>query len=283
MLIAQLSDPHVRAGGRLAYGVADTGAFLERAVDALLALAPRPDLVLVTGDLAHDGLQEEYGTARAALDRLPMPVAVVPGNHDHRDRLRAAFPIEGFAHPHPRFVQFAVDAAGPVRVLALDTLVPGQPHGELCPGRLAWLEERLAEAPDRPTVLALHHPPIRTGIAHMDAINCRNADALGVLVRRRPNVERLLCGHLHRPIQARWQGTLVTVAPSVAHQVALDLGPDAPAAFVMEPPACLLHRWTEATGLVTHQAYVGGYPGPYAFDEQPAEAARRQAFTAPWR
>ena len=246
--------------------VADTGTLLDRAVAALLALRPRPDLVLVSGDLAYDGAEDEYQALREKLGRLPMPLGVIPGNHDDRARLRASFPIDRFAHPHPTFVQYAVEGL-PVRVLALDTLVPGQAHGELCAERLAWLEDRLADAPERPTVLTMHHPPVVTGIDHMDAINCRNGEALAAIVRRHPNVERILCGHLHRPIQLRWNGTLLVVAPSVAHQVTLDLRPKAPAEFAMEPPAYLLHHWIEGTGLVTHQAYVEPYPGPYPFQD----------------
>jgi hypothetical protein len=85
------------------------------------------------------------------------------------------------------------------------------------------LAAQLAEAPDRPTLLMMHHPPLVTGIEPMDAINGANAEALEHLVRRHPGIERIVCGHHHRPIQARWQGTLVSVAPGIAHQVTLDL------------------------------------------------------------
>jgi 3',5'-cyclic-AMP phosphodiesterase len=269
MLVAHLSDTHARPEGAFAYGIVDTNAALARAVDAVLALRPRPDAVLISGDLAHEGLAEEYRVLRRQLDRLaPVPVHVVPGNHDRRDELRAAFPDRPRLREHPVFVQYAADL-GPLRLLALDTVVPGRDHGELCPERLAWLDARLAEAPDRPALVMMHHPPIACGIGHMDDIACRDADALGGVIGRHRHVERVLCGHHHRPIQARWRGTLVSVAPSVAHQVALDLEPGAEAAFTLEPPAFHVHRWTPGVGLVTHQAYVGPYPGPHPFALDP--------------
>src|SRR5207244_10788268 len=125
----------------------------------------------------------------------------------------------------------------PVRLVALDTLVPSQVGGLLCEERLGWLAARLAEAPDRPTVIFMHHPPFVTGIAHMDSYGLPSAREFAEVVRRHPQVERILCGHLHRPIQARVGGTLASTAPSTAHQVALDLEDDNPLMFTMEPPA----------------------------------------------
>ena len=269
MLVAHLSDFHVRPEGRLAYGVVDTNAALARAVDAVLVLRPSPDAVLISGDLADCGLPEEYRLLRAQLDRrAPVPVHVVPGNHDRREGLRAAFPDEPRLREHAVFVQYATDL-GPLRLLALDTVVPGRDHGELCPERLAWLDARLAEAPGRPTLVMMHHPPIACGIGHMDDIACRDADALGAVIGRHPQVERILCGHHHRPIQARWRGTLVSVAPSTAHQVTLDLRPGAGATFTLEPPAFHVHRWTPDAGVVTHQAYIGSHQGPHPFTPDP--------------
>ena len=145
MLIAQLTDLHVGPRGRLLHGIVDTEALLARAVDALLVFRPRPDLVLVSGDLVDAGLDEEYRLVRDQLDRLPMPVYAVPGNHDRREGFRAAFADRPWARAHPRFIQYALEAA-PLRILALDTLVPGEVHGELCPDRLDWLERELAGA-----------------------------------------------------------------------------------------------------------------------------------------
>jgi len=147
------------------------------------------------------------------------------------------------------------------------TLVVGKGSGLMCEERLAWLASRLEEAPARPTMIFMHHAPFHTGIAHMDRLGLEGAEALGEIIERHPQVERIVCGHLHRPIQMRWHGTVAMTSPSTAHQVVLGLEEEAPAAFVMEPPAFLLHVWTEASGLLTHTSYIGEFPGPYPFYE----------------
>jgi 3',5'-cyclic AMP phosphodiesterase CpdA len=112
----------------------------------------------------------------------------------------------------------------------------------------------------------MHHPPFRTGIAHMDRIGLDNAEAFGRIVAHHPQIEKIICGHLHRAIDTRWCGTAVSTCPSPAHQVALDLRPDGPSAFVMEPPGYQLHWWDGAR-LVSHTAFIGEFDGPYPFFE----------------
>ncbi len=263
MLIAQISDTHIRPKGVLAMGRVDTAGHLARAVAHITALRPAPDVVLVTGDLVDAGMAEEYAHLRELLAPLAMPVYLIPGNHDLRDPLRATFADHRYL-PHDGFLQYAVDS-GLVRLIALDTLTPGAPHGELCERRLNWLEQRLAES-DRPTILFMHHPPFECGMKGFDEARLNvGADRLAAIVRRHPNVERILCGHVHRPILVRWAGSIASVAPSTAHQAALDLSPGAPLTYSMDPPAVALHQWRPGTGLVTHLSYVGEYDGPYPF------------------
>jgi 3',5'-cyclic AMP phosphodiesterase CpdA len=145
-------------------------------------------------------------------------------------------------------------------------VIPGAGGGQLCDARLGWLDRTLAQSA-RPTVVALHHPPFATGIGHMDRISLANTEGLAEVLRRHPQVERVIAGHLHRPITCRFGGTVASVCPSPAHQVALDLSTEAPDHFVMEPPAFHLHVQTDS-GLVTHAAYIGDFAGPYPFREQ---------------
>ncbi len=264
MLLAQITDLHATARGRASFGVVDTTACLARAVDALIAHLPRPDAVLVTGDLAFDGRPEEYAVIAEELARLPVPVLAIPGNHDARGPFRAALVPRLCPSPDPVFLHWAVDL-GPLRVIGLDTLVEGSDHGELCPRRLAWLEVELARAAGRPVVLALHHPPFATGIGFMDRIGLRAPEALAGLVRAHGRVERVLCGHVHRSIQCAFAGTVASVAPATAHQVQLALAPEAPSRLTLEPPAFQLHQRTGDGPMVTHTAYVGPWPGPYPF------------------
>lgn len=266
MIVAQITDCHIKARGRLAYRVVDTAACLAAAVAQLTALDPRPDLVIATGDLADFGRAEEYELLRELLRPLSMPVYLIPGNHDDRDGLRTAFGADGY-FPATDFLSYVVD--GPdLRLVALDTVTPGESAGFLCARRLAWLERELRAAPECPTAIIMHHPPFRTGIAHMDAIGLEGADTFRAILARHPQVKRVFCGHLHRAVQtALGQNVIVSTAPSTAHQVCLDLRSDGPAAFVMEPPGYQIHVWDEGGSCITHTGVVGIYDGPYPFHE----------------
>lgn len=265
MLICQVTDLHMCRKGRLAYGAVDTNAMTDRALAVVAALDPRPDAVLVTGDLVESGEREEYLELLAMIRRhLAMPVHVVPGNHDGRRALQGALQDLLPLGMDAAFIQYVVDDL-PVRIVMLDTLVTGQNHGELCPERLDFLERSLSGSPDRPTIVAMHHPPFVSGIGFMDRDNLRNADEFAAVIARHKQVERIICGHVHRPVLARVAHAPVWVGPSVSHQVALALAPDAPGAYVMDPPAFSLHRWTETDGLVSHLGFVGPSSGPYPF------------------
>lgn len=271
MLICQLSDLHVCAPGALAYRRVDTAAHVRRCVADIARLDPRPDAIVITGDIADRGSVAEYQHARALLAPLAVPVHVIPGNHDNRDGLRQAFPSPYYAAGMADFLQYSAEI-GPIRLVALDTLVPGEGGGMLCERRLDWLAKALERARSSPVVIMMHHPPFETGIAYMDAVGLKTAYPLEPIVRSHSNVEAILCGHLHRTIVRRFAGTVAATSPSPAHQVALDFATGAPASFVMEPPGYLLHRWNERDGFTTYAAVVGDYDGPYRFYE-PGSAA----------
>jgi len=266
MLIAQITDTHVRAPGKLLMGRVDTAAFLAAAVAAVNRLDPPADLVLLTGDLVEAASAEEYAHFAALIAPLKAPAYLIPGNHDAREALRAAFPGHRYL-PREGFIQYALED-WPVRILALDTLIPGQGGGELCSERLAWLERALAAAPGRRTLVMMHHPPFPSGIPHMDRYGLANAGALAAVIARYPNVERIAAGHLHRSIQARFAGTVATTCPSAAHQIALDLLPEMPLRYIFEPPAFQLHLCSDAVGIVTHTVPVGDFAGPYLYKKE---------------
>jgi 3',5'-cyclic AMP phosphodiesterase CpdA len=263
-LLAQLSDLHVKAGGGLSYRVVDTAGMLRACVKHVLALPRRPDAVAITGDLTDGGLPEEYALLRELIAPLALPVYLIPGNHDQRAALRAAFPDHAYLGQSRDAIRYTIETH-PLRIVALDTVIPGESGGEVDEDSIAWLDGVLAQAPGRPTVVLMHHPPFTTHLAHMDKYGLRDPAPLAAVIRRHPQVERILCGHVHRAIEVRFAGTLAATAPSCAHQVALDLGVDAPGRFVMEPPAYRLHAYAPETGLVSHTAYVGEFAGPYPF------------------
>ena len=263
MLIAQITDTHVSTPESRNDRDFRTAEHLERAVAHLGALTPRPDVVLATGDLVERGDMDEYARLRELLEPLAMPVYVIPGNHDDREHLARVFGHHRYLPRDGGFIQYVVED-WPVRLVALDTLIPGESGGRLCAERLAWLDARLAESAERPTVVFMHHPPFVTGMRKMDEMGLEGSGALAAVIRRHPQVERLACGHLHRSIVRRFAGTVACTGPATAHQLALDLGEIPRLATVMEPPACLLHLWLGAgDGLVSHVSVIGDRHPPF--------------------
>ncbi len=246
----------------------DTPALLAKAVASVLTLQPPATAVVVTGDLVDRGSADEYAHLQQLLAPLTCPVWLMPGNHDSINSMRLAFPEHAELTPLADealspFVLWVREAAG-LRLIALDTVVEGAAHGTLCEHRLAWLDRSLAEAPRQPTIVAMHHPPFATGIEHMDGIGLRQGtDALADLLRRHPQVERVICGHLHRPIVRRFGGTVAMTVPSTAHQIVLDLRDGGPAAYRREPSGYALHAPLDGA-VVSHWVTVGEY-GPTEF------------------
>ena len=265
MLIAQISDTHVQLPGGLLDRNYNTAGNLARAVRHLNACTPQPDVVLLTGDAVDSGSPAEYGRLREILSALRAPLFVIPGNHDERDAMRRAFSDGGYL-PEQGFLQYTVED-WPVRMIGLDTYIPGEHGGRLCESRLAWLALRLNEARDRPTVIFMHHPPFRTGLAVMDAMGFGGAQALASLVRSHPQVHQIVAGHIHRPIVTRFGGTVASVCPSTAQQAVLDLRPEPYLAVVMEAPAVTLLWWDSASGsLVHHLSVIGERPAHVLYD-----------------
>jgi len=254
----------------MAYGGIDTNEMLRRAVAAIAALDPAPDCVLATGDLADCGLPAEYREIDAMLASLPMPTFVIPGNHDRRDVMRECLgDRHRYLHQHADFLQYVIDDY-PVRLIALDTVIAGEHGGIVCAAREAWLAEALAKGNGSPTIVFMHHPPFRTGVPAMDPMMCRTAPTFAPLVSRHPEIERIVAGHYHRPIVTRFAGTIGFVAPSTAHQVALDLRDGEPTRWILEPPGIALHTYASGSGIVSHVVPIGDF-GPIHDFELPAD------------
>jgi 3',5'-cyclic-AMP phosphodiesterase len=202
------------------WGGCDPIPALAAAVEAVQALRPRPDAVLVSGDLAEHAEDGEYDQVRELLAPIDAPVHVLPGNHDDRAALRRHFDLPG-VNSEP--VQYAAEL-GPLRLVVLDTTRPGEDPGALDEERLSWLDAELESAPDAPTVLAMHHPPLMSGIPALDAIGLPAQDcrALAAVVERHPQVRRLVAGHMHRAITAVLAGRAVLAVPSTYMQARLD-------------------------------------------------------------
>jgi 3',5'-cyclic AMP phosphodiesterase CpdA len=284
-LIAQISDLHVKPPGVLAYRKVDTAAGLARCIAELNRLAPRPDLVVISGDLADTPRAEDYDHLETLLAPLAIPLAAVPGNHDDRALLRAALPDQPYASADGPLN--SLRQIGDLDVVLVDSSVPGAPHGELDSTTLAWLDTTLAASTTRPALLFLHHPPFVTGIAHMDVQNLRNAADLAAILRRHPRARLVAAGHVHRATLTTFAGIPATICPAPSHAVALDLAhvpakwspvrrqghaptPESspPPSFRVEPPAFHLHVWIPGEpygSVVTHHVPIGDFDGPHPF------------------
>lgn len=241
MRIIQLSDLHLSC--QPLYGSVDTLAAFDRALHRVQA-SPAPDLLLITGDLVSNGAPEEYALLRNRLDPLPFPYALLPGNHDHRAGLRAAFPEQAWCTGSLCCQRIDVDAG---TLLLLDTVVAGEEWGEVAAAQLDWLEGACPDS--RPVLLAQHQPPFLVGISGMDAIRCRGDEVLAQWLARHEAVEALLCGHVHRFVSTSFAGRPARTAPSPAHQIALQ---DGPLAYTLEPGGYLAHDWFPGERLLTH-------------------------------
>jgi 3',5'-cyclic-AMP phosphodiesterase len=264
--IAQISDLHIKPPGSLAYGRVDTAAALERCVVSLNAFRPRPDFVVISGDLADTPTAEEYQHLERLLAPLELPFAGIPGNHDSRELMRAAFPSAAYAFPSGPLNQRL--EIGGLDLVLLDSSVPGKPHGQLDAPTSQWLEATLASSSDRPALVFLHHPPFTAGIWHMDRQNLLNAGELAAVVGRHPRVQRIATGHVHRATLTMFAGVATTICPAPNHAVDLDLAELREPSYKVEPPAFHLHSWFPGEGfgsVVTHQVPIGNFDGPHPF------------------
>jgi 3',5'-cyclic-AMP phosphodiesterase len=211
---------------------------LAAAVASARGLVPNPNAVLISGDLADHAVDAEYEQVRELLAPLEAPLYVLPGNHDDRLALRRHFGVPG-TDGEP--VQYAADL-GVLRLVVLDSKRAGEDRGELDANRLAWLEATLAAAPRVPTLLALHHPPLETGIPGFDKLGLPPADrrALGKVVEGHPQVRRIVAGHMHRTMSAELGGRSVLAVPSTYVQAQLEFDAEQ-IRLSADPPGFVVH------------------------------------------
>jgi 3',5'-cyclic AMP phosphodiesterase CpdA len=274
VLIAQISDLHITPPGTFAYGCVDTAAALTRTIDTLNRLAPRPDLVVISGDIAHSAAPEEYEHATKLLGALQMPYAALPGNHDDRGLMRDAFPDPAYGASDSALNSTRrVDA---LDILLIDSTVPNAVHGDLDATTLSWLENKLGASSTRPALLFLHHPPFDTGIVSSDEMRLLDANPLAALIERHPRVLLVAAGHVHRAAQTVFAGASATICPAGEQAVTLEFELRWPEAFRIEPPAFHLHAWLPGArfgSVVTHVVPIGEFPGPYSYGQATTSAA----------
>lgn len=262
VLIAQITDIHVGFASDEQPEKLNLARF--RATLARLMNGPnRPDLLVLSGDITDHGDAESFAKTTEMLRDCPFPIMPLVGNHDSREGLLGAFPQVQAADGG--FLHYVIEAGLGLRIICLDTLEDGRHGGAFCEARANWLSARLAEAPDVPTLIFMHHPPVVSGIDWMDpAPDEAWIIRLRAVLTGQHQVQAIHCGHLHRQITTSFAGIPLGVTPSVAPLVAMDLTPinkdipDSRELITAEPPTYALHRWDGAS-LVSHYERVGDW------------------------
>lgn len=221
--LVQVSDPHVGA----TWGHGDPALKLAVVVEAVRVLRPAADAVVLTGDLTDHATDAEYAAVRELLRPLPVPVHVLPGNHDDPGALGRHFGLADAVR------------VGDVRLVLADTTIPGSDAGALDVERL---DATLSREPDVPTLLAMHHPPLATGVRVEDgfALAADDRERLATALERHPQVLRVLAGHLHRVVVGDLAGRPVLTAPSTYVQARLDPA-TGEQSFGDDPPGFAVH------------------------------------------
>lgn len=269
MLIAQLTDIHIGFDPEARPEELNHTRF-RAALARVLETPNSPDLLVLSGDLTDHGDPESFARIASLLAEVPCPILPLVGNHDTREELLRAFPecpvADGFIH-------YVVEREG-LAIVCLDTLEPGRHGGAFCETRRDWLRARLAELGNTPVVIFMHHPPVISGIDWMDPLPGEDwlANFGAALAGHEERILAIHCGHLHRPLSARFQGIPLSVTPSVAPLVALDLTAIDPETadnrdlITTEPPIYALHRW-DGRDLVTHYETVSDWQVLASFGE----------------
>jgi 3',5'-cyclic AMP phosphodiesterase CpdA len=239
MVIVQISDPHVTREGESPGAGVDAAASFATALACASSLALRPSAIVVSGDLVEHGSRDEYRRLASLIRDVDIPVWLMTGNHDDREAMIDVFPALA-RHRVECGLQYEV-AVGDARLLLLDSLEEGQSWGTLGDARLRWLDEALA-GDHRPTLVFVHHPPVTTGLSHVDGSALVDGGALEYVIGRHPQVVRVASGHIHRSMSVEFAHTTLSVCPSTAHQFALDLAPDGRIVAVAEAPGFHVHR-----------------------------------------
>lgn len=251
MLVVQISDLHILKypdpkNETLAYN----SSRLRNAIELISALRPLPDVVVVTGDISHEGSEEDYAFCRELLEKLPCPYFLIPGNHDDRNLLRKIFPIKD-AVADSGFYQFNCNSY-PLQIIGIDTLEIGKVGGELCPARLDWVANALSHS-DKPVIILMHHPPYPFGFVQNSDMQCtRGTESLAKMIRKSGRVVAILCGHLHLQTSSIWAGVKSITTPSIAPAFKLEVEESKLLGWCPSSPAFAIHFLNENHTITTH-------------------------------
>ena len=254
MIIAQISDTHI------ALDVPDSDRRLRDfalTIADINTLDPAPDVIVHTGDIVHNGRQDEYAQAVATLAKARAPVYVLAGNKDNRAKLREAFLARGYLASDSDFVDYAIDDF-PVRLIALDTLNSGSNKGDFCPERVRRLIDLIDAETTKPIAVFTHHPPFEVMVGperlHFEAPE--KMAGLRRALQHSGRVVGVFSGHVHRAAAGHVGNIPATVMPCIATTRRYGEYP----AHMKACPVYQIHRFDPAWGFITQTRIVGGGP-----------------------
>lgn len=284
MKIFQLSDFHLRGDGKLSFQKADTIKSLKVTIDYFSKMKEYelPEFFIISGDLADGGTLEGYTLLKKYLDLLPRPYFVLPGNHDKREFFYDFFKKEApIDKKIGKYICYTLENY-PVRIIVVDTSMPNCHWGGLSEEVEKWLDEKLNENLEKPTLVFTHHPPFVSGLPAMDE-GFKNADKFAKILKKHKNL-RLCCGHMHTGIFTIWKGIPCVTCPPVAMLMEVDFrkkispyvtekekeenfkgGGDR---FFLGNPAYLIHDLLDENQINTHYVIIpseADYSGPWPF------------------
>jgi 3',5'-cyclic AMP phosphodiesterase CpdA len=251
MIVAQISDTHI---------VLDIPDADQRIRDFALTIAdinalnPGPDVIIHTGDIVHNGQQDEYAQAVAIIATARAPVYVLAGNRDNRTNLREAFAPHGYLAPDSDFIEYAIDD-NPVRLIALDTLSSGSNKGDFCPERISHLIDLIDAETTKPIAVFMHHPPFEITVGP-DALNFERTEIVSALQQALQHSGRVIAGfsgHVHRAAAGQIGDIPATVVPCIATTLRKGVYPD----YMKRRPIYHIHRFDPLWGFTTETRIVG--------------------------
>jgi len=250
MIIAQISDTHI------ALDSADSSRRMhdfERTIADINALDPAPDVIIHTGDVVHNGREDEYAAAVRILAKARAPVYVIPGNKDDRANLRTAFSPRGYLEPGSEFIQYAVEDY-PVRLIAADTLNARSNKGDFCSQRAARLIDLIAAEKSKPVAVFAHHPPfeVKVGPEPFNFESPEMMERLQRTLQQSGKVIAVFSGHVHRGTAGQFGSIPVIVVPCVATTLRKGEYP----AQMQACPVYYVHRFDPAWGFITEARVV---------------------------
>ncbi len=267
MLIAQISDPHITEIGEKAYNIVPSNDNLALCIKHINQLEPQPDLALITGDIANDKKLEQTKNAASILDNLNCPYYIIPGNHDDKQALWSVFGGKAILSKDKNFINYVIDGYK-MRIIGLDSTKENAAGGQMSQAGQQFLGKCLIEEPHKPTLIFMHHPPIKCSLIETDIDGFDRAEEFGELIAKFSNIKAIICGHIHLPTNSLWNGTIVSTAPSTGMQLRLDLSMKKPSEFYLNKTGYQLHHFTKQQNLITHTIYVHkNNDGPYPFIE----------------